>query len=89
MSNNLTLADAINEAKNTGRNPPGLENLSKLSASSTIAAGTTATAVENASTTHNLNSTFSDTEAEAALNALGTKLNSILAALREFKIIST
>lgn len=30
----------------------------------------------NASTSHDLNATFSDTEAEAALNALGTKLNS-------------
>lgn len=34
-------------------------------------------AVVNASTAHALNSTFSDTEAEAALNALGTKINSV------------
>lgn len=29
----------------------------------------------NASVAHALNATFSDTEAEAALNALGTKIN--------------
>lgn len=34
--------------------------------------------VADASTAHALNATFSDTEAEAALNALGTKINSIL-----------
>lgn len=34
--------------------------------------------IADASTAHALNSTFSDTEAEAALNALGTKINSIL-----------
>lgn len=39
-------------------------------------------AITNASVAHALNATFSDTEVEAALNALGTKINSILAALR-------
>lgn len=34
-----------------------------------------------ASTAHALNATFSDTEVEAALNALGTKINSILTVL--------
>lgn len=37
--------------------------------------------VTNASVAHALNSTFSDTEAEAALNALGTKINAILLVL--------
>lgn len=53
-------------------------------------------AVVNASTAHALNSTFSDTEAETALNALGTKINSvgatvnlILDALRAKNIIDT
>lgn len=32
----------------------------------------------DASVAHALNSTFSDTEVEAALNALGTKVNAIL-----------
>lgn len=35
------------------------------------------TFVADASVAHALNATFSDTEAEAALNALGTKINSI------------
>ncbi len=41
-----------------------------------------AEAIANASTSHALNAVFSDTEVEAALDALGTKINSILAALR-------
>lgn len=47
----------------------------------TATAGTldgTAADVSDASVAHDLNSTFSDTEAEAALNALGTKINSLL-----------
>lgn len=35
----------------------------------------------NASTAHALNATFSDTEVEAALNALGSKINEIIAKL--------
>jgi len=49
--------------------------------------GLTGAAITNASVAHALNSTFSDTEAEAALNALGTKINSILAVLRTNGII--
>ena len=45
------------------------------------------TAIANAVVAHALNSTFSDTEAEAALNALGVKINAILAALRSSGII--
>ena len=45
------------------------------------------TAITNASVAHALNATFSDTEFEAALNALGTKTNLILAALRSSGII--
>lgn len=36
------------------------------------------TSIADASVAHALNSTFSDTEAEAALNALGAKINAIL-----------
>jgi hypothetical protein len=39
------------------------------------------TTVTDASVAHALNSTFSDTEVEAALDALGTKINAILASL--------
>ena len=37
--------------------------------------------ITDAETAHDLNATFSDTEVEAALNALGAKINAILAAL--------
>lgn len=50
--------------------------------------GTTGAAIPNASVAHALNSTFSDTEVEAALNALGGKVNSILAQLRTNGIIA-
>lgn len=36
------------------------------------------TSIADASVAHALNSTFSDTEVETALNALGTKINAIL-----------
>ena len=50
--------------------------------------GKTGAAITDASTTHALNATFSDTEVEAALNALGGKVNSILAVLRTNGIIA-
>lgn len=49
----------------------------------------TGTAITNANVAHALNSTFSDTEGEAALNALGVKINAILAVLRANGIIAT
>lgn len=45
--------------------------------------------VADADTAHALNATFSDTEVEAALNALGTKINSILATLEAFGLQAT
>lgn len=45
--------------------------------------GLAQTLVSDASVAHALNATFSDTEVEAALNALGTKINSILDILEE------
>jgi hypothetical protein len=39
------------------------------------------TAIANASVAHALNASFSDTEVEAALNALGGKVNALIAAL--------
>jgi ribonuclease D len=53
------------------------------------AAGTQASAIADAETAHALNATFDDDEAEAALNALGTKLNSVLEALRGAAIIAS
>lgn len=39
-------------------------------------------ALTDASVAHALNATFSDVEVEAALNALGAKVNAIIAALK-------
>lgn len=52
------------------------------------AVGFTNTAITDASVAHALNATFSDTEAEAALNALGVKINAILAVLRANGIVA-
>lgn len=46
------------------------------------ASGTQTAAITAASTSHALNATFSDTEVEAALDALGTKINELNAALQ-------
>lgn len=45
------------------------------------------TAITDASEAHALNSSFSDTEVETALNALGAKINLILDELRDRGII--
>lgn len=45
--------------------------------------------IADASTSHALNATFSDTEAEAALNALGTKINSILSVLEAHGLVKS
>lgn len=46
------------------------------------------THVADASTAHALAAIFSDTEVEAALNALGTKINSILDVLEAFGLMA-
>ena len=51
--------------------------------------GSQASAIADAETSHDLNATFSDTEVEAALNALGGKINSILTVLRNAGIIAS
>jgi hypothetical protein len=45
--------------------------------------------VADADTAHALNATFSDTEVEAALNALATKLNAVLKTLEDFGLHAT
>lgn len=45
--------------------------------------------VTDAVVAHALNSTFSDTEAEAALDALGVKINAILATLEAYGLHAT
>jgi len=49
-------------------------------------AGAQATKIADASVAHDVNATFSDTEVEAALNALGTKINAIIDALEGFGV---
>ncbi len=58
-------------------------------AGAVVASGTQQAHVANASVAHDLNATFSDTEVETALNALGTKINSILTALEAFGVNAT
>jgi hypothetical protein len=53
------------------------------------ATGTQVAAITDASTVHALNATFSDTEVETALNALGTKINLIIAALEAYGIAAS
>lgn len=48
-----------------------------------------AATIADASVAHALNATFSDTEVEAALDALGTKINSVLTALKNKGIIAS
>lgn len=43
--------------------------------------------IADASVAHALNATFSDTEVEGALNTLGGKINSILAALEAHGLV--
>ena len=64
----------------------GNEQVASVASAGTIAAGTQVAHVADASEAHDLNATFSDTEAEAALNALGAKINAILASLEAFGI---
>ena len=45
--------------------------------------------IADASTAHALADTFDDEESEAALNALGTKINAILSALETVGILKT
>lgn len=82
-----TLSDEIVEAAYTGKNPPGLTPLANVTGT-VIASGTTQSKITDASVAHALNATFSDTEVEAALNALGTKINLLIDALEAFKLTS-
>jgi hypothetical protein len=80
---NKTLSDAIVEAAHTGKNPP---EIGVLVSGATIANGTTVANITAAEESHDLNETFSDTEVEAALDALGAKINLLIAALEEFNV---
>jgi hypothetical protein len=85
MSARLNICDIIVSAAGTGKVPAELQALDAVSGA-TVANGAQVAAITDASVAHALNSTFSDVEVETALNALGTKINLIIAALEAFKI---
>lgn len=100
MSNLLNLTDAINEGYRAGKTPTFVYNgttyefspaglISFMAAEGDFASGTQVANITDASEAHALNSTFSDTEVEAALDALGEKINSIIAALEAFGIAAS
>lgn len=88
MANNKTLSERIVDSAGTGKSDPAelAPLVDSVAAGDTIAAGTPVADITDASVAHALNATFSDTEVEAALNALGAKINLILDALDEFGI---
>lgn len=90
MGNKLTLAEKIQRAgrDNTGTQPTELDKLEAATGAS-IPSGTQQSHIDDASEAHDVNATFSDTEVEAALDALGAKINEILLVLEEFKQTST
>lgn len=66
----------------------GVTNVDVLQCNS-INLGTKSNHIADASTAHTISATFSDTEIKAALDALGTKINAIIKALEDNKIIKT
>lgn len=80
-----TIADAIVEAHLTGEIP---EALSGFTLGETIPSGETQANIANAEIAHDMTGadTVDQAGLEAALDALGTKVNSILAVLEEFKL---
>lgn len=88
MANNKTLSERIVDSAGTGKSDPAelAPLVDSVAAGDTIAAGTPVANIVAAEEAHDVNSTFSDTEVEAALDALGAKVNLIIAALEEFGI---
>lgn len=83
MPNKITDGNALVGAIN-GVTAANLAKLTSLGAA--VASGTAVAKITDASVAHALNSTFSDTEAEAALNALGVKINLVIDALEAYGI---
>lgn len=84
-----TIVEEIVDYVGTGKVPAELTALDAVASGATIASGTPAAHITDAVVAHALNSTFSDTEAEAALDALGGKINAILVVLETFKQTAT
>jgi len=82
-----TEVDATTLKKGGTAITPTAVELNKLAgAGAVVASGTQQSTVADASVAHALNATFSDTEVEAALDALGVKINTLLASLEAFGI---
>ena len=79
MSNYDPSDEAIDAANDTIPHQTAVEGVVQDVIDSNF--GEAADFVAAASTAHALNATFSDTEVETALNALGAKINSILTVL--------
>lgn len=77
----LTVNGGITLGANQTATIPATGAINMATGAKIKANGTQASAIANAETAHALNATFDDTEVEAALNALGTKINSIIAAI--------
>ena len=66
----------------------GVTNVDVLQCNS-INLGTKSNHIADASAAHTISATFSNTEVEAALDALGTKINAIIKVLEDNKITKT
>lgn len=88
MSNRLTLSEAIVRAAGTGKDPAIIDILEAVTGA-TIPSGTQQAHIANASVAHSLNATFSNTEVQNALDALGAVINAILLVIEEFKQTAT
>lgn len=83
-----SIADAIVEAHLTGEIP---EALSGFADGETIPSGETQAHITDASVAHSVTGadTIDQSDLEAALDALGGKVNAILAVLEEYKLVAT
>lgn len=90
MGNNLTLAERIQRAgkDNTGKQPAELDKL-EAAIGASLPSGTQQAHITDASVAHDVNAIFSDTEVEAALDALGGKINAILLVLEAYGLTAT
>lgn len=80
QTNATLINDQIPNAPASGTSLPSYYTATEADALFTTQTGVTlAHLTADATTSHALNATFSDTEVETALNALGTKLNAVIA----------
>lgn len=85
----LTTNGGVTLGANQTLTTPATGSINMATGAQLKANGTQASAILDAEVAHDVNSTFDDTEVEAALDAVGTTINSILTALRGVGIIAT